>query len=88
MKAAFRQFFTNAIARAAAFLAVLIVLIVAAELAYVYLISEWDPNLFSLLVLPYAIILLLLAVVIEYLSRIANAMERAAGVEHDLERWW
>ncbi|MCC5995546.1 MAG: hypothetical protein JJU18_04145 [Oceanicaulis sp.] len=76
MKAAFRRFFTNSIARVAGFIALLSVLFVLGEIGYVLLAGQTSTAWFSFLVLPYSLILLFLAVLIEYLSRIADALDK------------
>jgi len=83
MKAAFRRFFTNSIARVAGFIALLSVLFVLGEIAYVLLTGQTSAAWFSFLVLPSGLILLFLAVLVEYLARIADALDKpgALGVD-------
>lgn len=85
MKAAFRRFFTNSLARAAGFIALLSVLSVLGEIAFVLLTGQTTAAWFSLLILPSGLILLFLAVIIEYLSRIADALDKpgALGVDEE-----
>lgn len=85
MKATFRRFFTNRIARAAGFLGMVSVLIVVGEFGYKVLVGPTPVAWFSLFSMYQAVTLLFLAVLIEYLSRIADALEKpgALGVKEE-----
>lgn len=80
MKAAFTTFFRNTIARAAAALAVFVVF--AGLVVIVLDTIENGPAVVWAIgsILTMCVPLLFLAVVIEYLSRIADALEKPGGL--------
>ncbi len=85
MKAAFTTFFRNSIARSVAVVVVLFVvaglLLTVLDAVEGRLVSIWAIGSVAMICLP----LMLLAVVIEYLSRIADALEKpgALGFEDE-----
>ncbi|KAA5804920.1 hypothetical protein F1654_02675 [Alkalicaulis satelles] len=73
------NFFTSVHARAVAFLGLLIVVIAVGEAVY-KIVEENSVSIgFSFFILPLAVIFLALSLVIEYLARIAAALDRRAA---------
>jgi hypothetical protein len=72
-------FFTSVHARAVAFLGLLIALIAVGEAAFKIESDNAGSIVFSLYILPQAVIFLTLSLVIEYLARIAARLDQSGA---------
>lgn len=73
------NFFTSTHARAVAFLGLLIIVIALGEAAFKIESNDAGSIWISLYILPQAVIFLTLSLVIEYLARIAAALDKRAA---------